>query len=89
MEDLPKILHQVFLRSPKNLFDEFVLECQKWFSQPAHSLVELRKRDNKKIRGEPLPYCILNLLMFILYIIIYYFILLIYEYIIYYKTNIY
>jgi hypothetical protein len=62
MEDLPKILHQVFLRSPKNLFDEFVIECQKWFSQPAHSLVELRKRDNKKIRGDIFEeFCVLYL----------------------------
>ena len=50
--ELSKILHQVFLRSPTNLFDEFILECQKWYSQPAHSLVEMRKRDNKKIRGD-------------------------------------
>ena len=49
MDNLPNILHQVFLRSPTNLFDEFVLECQKWYSIPAHSLVEIRKRDNKKI----------------------------------------
>jgi hypothetical protein len=62
MEDLPKILHQVFLRSPKNLFDEFILECQKWYSQPAHSLTEMRKRDNKKIRGDIFEdFCVLYL----------------------------
>lgn len=47
MNNLPNILHQIFLRSPLNLFDEFILECQKWYSQPAHTLTEMRKRDNK------------------------------------------
>lgn len=63
MDNLPNILHQVFLRSPTNLFDEFVLECQKWYSQPAHSLTEMRKRDNKKIRGDIFEeFCVLYLI---------------------------
>jgi predicted helicase len=49
MQDL---LHTIFLRSPVNLFDEFMTECQKWYEQPAHSFVEMRTRDNKKIRGD-------------------------------------
>jgi predicted helicase len=62
MDNLQNILHQVFLRSPTNLFDEFVLECQKWYSIPAHSLVEMRKRDNKKIRGDIFEeFCVLYL----------------------------
>ena len=62
MDNLPNILHQIFLRSPTNLFDEFVLECQKWYSQPAHSLTEMRKRDNKKIRGDIFEeFCVLYL----------------------------
>jgi len=62
MNNLPKILHEVFLRSPLNLFDEFVLECQKWYSLPAHSLTEMRKRDNKKIRGDIFEeFCVLYL----------------------------
>jgi len=62
MDNLPNILHQVFLRSPTNLFDEFILECQKWYSIPAHSLVEMRKRDNKKIRGDIFEeFCVLYL----------------------------
>jgi hypothetical protein len=62
MNNLPSILHQVFLRTPTNLFDEFVLECQKWYSIPAHSLVEMRKRDNKKIRGDIFEeFCVLYL----------------------------
>lgn len=50
--DLHKILHNIFLRSPTNLFDEFLVECQKWYSEPAHTLTEMRTRDNKKIRGD-------------------------------------
>ena len=50
--ELQKVLHTVFLRSPQSLFDEFIVECQKWYSEPAHSLTELRTRDNKKIRGD-------------------------------------
>lgn len=34
------------------LFDEYMKECQKWYDQPAHSFVEMRTRDNKKIRGD-------------------------------------
>jgi len=60
--DLKKILHKVFLRSPPNLFDEFIKECQVWYSQPAHSLSELRTRSNKKIRGDIFEeFCVLYL----------------------------
>jgi len=50
--DLKKQLHTVFLRSPGNLFDEFITECQRWYSQPAHTLTEMRTRDSKKVRGD-------------------------------------
>ena len=46
------IMHAVFLRSPSNLFDEFISECQKWYENPSHSLSEMRMRDNKKLRGD-------------------------------------
>lgn len=46
------IMHAVFLRSPSNLFDEFITECQKWYENPAHTLSEMRMRDNKKLRGD-------------------------------------
>jgi predicted helicase len=49
---MQKVLHEIFLRSPQNLFDEFQIECQKWYEQPAHTLTEMRTRDNKKIRGD-------------------------------------
>lgn len=51
-EELKKLLHVVFLRSPTNLFDEFLLEVQKWYERPAHTLTEMRTRSNKKIRGD-------------------------------------
>lgn len=62
MTDLKKVLHEIFLRSPACLFDEFILECQKWYSQPAHTLTEMRTRDNKKIRGDIFEeFCLLYL----------------------------
>jgi predicted helicase len=60
---LQQTLHEVFLRSPPNLFDEFVVECQRWYDQPAHTLTELRTRENKKIRGDIFEeFCVLYLL---------------------------
>lgn len=56
------ILHQIFLRSPQNLFDEFMIEAQKWYDQPAHTLTEMRCRDNKKVRGDFFEeFCVLYL----------------------------
>lgn len=49
---MQQLLHTILLRSPQNLFDEFQTECQKWYEQPAHTLTEMRTRDNKKIRGD-------------------------------------
>ena len=45
-------LHTIFLRSPPILFDEFMKDCQKEYDAPAHSLTELRSRENKKKRGD-------------------------------------
>lgn len=60
--DLRHELHKVFLRSPTNLFDEFIKECQRWYSQPAHTFTEMRTRDNKKIRGDIFEdFCVLYL----------------------------
>jgi hypothetical protein len=47
-----KLLYSVFLKSPSNLFDEFILECQKIYESPAHNFNEMRRRNNKKIRGD-------------------------------------
>ena len=49
---MQELLHTILLRSPPNLFDEFTKECQKWYDEPAHTLTEMRTRDNKKIRGD-------------------------------------
>jgi hypothetical protein len=55
-------LYSIFLRSPTNLFDEFVAECQRWYDQPAHTFTEMRTRDNKKIRGDVFEdFCVLYL----------------------------
>jgi len=35
-----------------NLWDAFEEECRKFYDAPAHSFVEMRTRDNKKIRGD-------------------------------------
>jgi hypothetical protein len=50
--ELQKTLHEIFLASPVNRFDAFINKCQEWYSRPAHTLVELRTRENKKIKGD-------------------------------------
>ena len=52
MNDLQDFLYKIYLKSPTNLFDAFLLECQEWYERPAHSLLELKSRDNKKIKGD-------------------------------------
>jgi hypothetical protein len=60
--NLSKLLYKIYLRSPENLFDEFIIECQKVYNEPAHTLVELRLRDNKKVRGDIFEeFCVLYL----------------------------
>lgn len=60
--DLQNLLHQIFLKSPNNLFDEFIKECQKIYETPAHNFAEMRRRDNKKIRGDVFEdFCVLYL----------------------------
>jgi len=56
-------LHTLLLRgSSENLFDQFLVECQKFYEQPAHSLPEMRTRANKKIRGDLFEeFCVLYL----------------------------
>ena len=59
---MQKVLHEILLRSPLNLFDEFMTECQKWYEEPAHTFTEMRTRDNKKIRGDIFEdFCVLYL----------------------------
>ena len=62
MRDLQSLLHTIFLRSPPNLFDEFLVEVQKWYELPAHTLTEMRERNNKKLRGDIFEdFCVLYL----------------------------
>ena len=62
MNDLQAELYKIFLKSPNNLFDDFLIECQKWYEVPAHSLSEMRMRDNKKVRGDIFEeFCVLYL----------------------------
>jgi hypothetical protein len=59
---LHELLHTIFLKSPENLFDDFILECQKFYEEPAHTFTEMRTRDNKKIRGDIFEdFCVLYL----------------------------
>jgi len=59
---LNELLHTIFLKSPENLFDDFILECQKFYEEPAHTFTEMRTRDNKKIRGDIFEdFCVLYL----------------------------
>jgi hypothetical protein len=45
-------LYKIFLKSPPNLFDEFISECQQTFDKPATTMLELRNRANKKLKGD-------------------------------------
>jgi predicted helicase len=63
MEDLQKLLYKIFLKSPNNLFDDFILECQLFYDKPAHNLLELKQRKNTKIKGDIFEeFCVLYLL---------------------------
>lgn len=52
MNSVAKQLHEIFLRSPTNLWDEFEADCRTFYDAPAHSFTDMRVRDNKKIRGD-------------------------------------
>lgn len=52
MNNIPKQLHEIFLRTPTNLWDEFEAACRTFYDAPAHSFTDMRTRDNKKIRGD-------------------------------------
>jgi predicted helicase len=55
-------MHDLFLKGPANCFDAFIVECQKWYETPAHNFVELRTRENKKLRGDIFEvFCVLYL----------------------------
>lgn len=61
-KSLSELLHTVFLKSPPNLFDEFISECRHFYEQPAHNFTELKTRENKKLRGDIFEeFCVLYL----------------------------
>jgi len=60
--NVPKLCYSILLSSPKNLFDEFINKCAEHYEKPAHNLVELRTRENKKIKGDVFEeFCVLYL----------------------------
>jgi len=62
MINLQDLLYKIYLSSPNNLFDQFILECQKLYEAPAHSLDEIRNNNNKKIKGDVFEeFCVLYL----------------------------
>jgi hypothetical protein len=61
--ELQKTLHEIFLASPHNYFDSFIIFCQAWYTRPAHTLQELKIRENKKLKGDIFEdFCVLYLL---------------------------
>ena len=59
---MEKLLYNILLTSPNNLFDAFIIECQKSYEAPAHTLTEMRNRNNKKIKGDIFEeFCVLYL----------------------------
>jgi hypothetical protein len=59
---LEDLLHNIFLKSPQNLFDEFIEKCQDFYERPAHNLIELRSRKNTKLKGDIFEeFCVLYL----------------------------
>jgi hypothetical protein len=59
---MESLLHTILLRGDSDHFDQFIVECQKWYDEPAHTFTEMRTRDNKKIRGDVFEeFCVLYL----------------------------
>ena len=62
MNNLQDELYAIYLQSPPNLFDAFLVKCQSYYETPAHTFTEMRNRDNKKIRGDIFEeFCVLYL----------------------------
>jgi len=52
---LESILYRVFIEcsaSKLNLFDSFLETCHQWYERPAHSLNEIKLRENTKVKGD-------------------------------------
>jgi hypothetical protein len=62
MLNVQELLYKIYLQTPQNLFDKFILECQTYYEKPAHTLLEIKQRDNKKMKGDIFEeFCVLYL----------------------------
>jgi hypothetical protein len=53
--EIEKILYDIFLETAEtelNLFDTFLENCHRWYERPAHTLTEIRLRENTKVKGD-------------------------------------
>lgn len=52
--DIQKILYSIYLKHPENLFSEFMKTCEEYRTKAAHTIAEIRARNNnnKKVRGD-------------------------------------
>ena len=53
--EIEKILYDIFLETAEselNLFDTFLENCHRWYERPAHTLDEIRLRENTKVKGD-------------------------------------
>jgi hypothetical protein len=53
--EIEKILYDIFLETAEtelNLFDTFLENCHRWYERPAHTLNEIRLRENTKVKGD-------------------------------------
>ena len=48
-EELKTLLYKIYLKSPDNLFSEFMKECESSYSKPVKTLYDLKHNNNKKI----------------------------------------
>ena len=52
---MESILYKVFIEcasSKLNLFDSFLNTCHQWYERPAHTLNEIKLRENTKVKGD-------------------------------------
>lgn len=61
-DGLSSLMYAIYLRSSDKLFESFMDECCKYYEAPVHDFGEMRRRDNKKLRGDIFEnFCVLYL----------------------------
>jgi hypothetical protein len=61
-EELKKLLYKIYLKSPANLFCEFMNECENVYNKPITNFYDLTHNNNKKIKGDIFEiFCVLYL----------------------------